>query len=612
MKLLEDPHIVKVITAYKHGDAFNLVFPLAKTDLGQYIRDRQYRAVAESTRCSLELHPFWEQMLGVARALNRITHGVPDVAGSNKSYGYHFDLKPANILVEDEEDGVKFMISDFGQAMFRDFGGTSKVTGMGGTEAYAPPEIDDRSAKMNRKYDVWSLGCILAEVCAFVVGGYDGVQEFDDLKASANRDCKFVDDRFWQTTRGLSVCQYELKPQILNWLDRLPSSPLVRNARSHDFLLEIVVLTKQMLSVDIHERLTSVAVHITLSGILERYRSTRSNSFCSFSPGVDLRSEEVELGKELLGQMRPASCFKEGRWHEGRIKVVEDSSKKLTVLLSQPGSSEQLEIGPRAEARIIPYNTSQAPDMLSILQETKHAPRQPINVYLNDPMDTITLQSVLLGQNIRRLGHKTKASLDICSASFERRSSGLRNAFASSKSKPVASDLGQASAIQLWSEQSYEDPKAWRPKDFSRPTRDISFRGPALRRMVIYYPKAILILRLVRGARVEKPEERSNCRRLKIIPTDKIKDSTFAASLLSCRTQEDVPSISLDRAQLDEEERNGIFECKSVEINFQTPDDLGLFYKSYILMKQEWRDEAHQIEMVKDQMGEQLGWALLY
>jgi hypothetical protein len=127
--------------------------------------------------------------------------------------------------------------------------------------------------------------------------------------------------------------------------------------------------------------------------------------------------------------------------------------------------------------------------------------------------------------------------------------------------------------------------------------------------MVIYYPKAILILRLAHEARVEKPKERSNCRRLKIIPAGEIEAPTFAASLLSCRTHEDAPSIPLNRARLEEEERNGGFKCKSAEINFQTPEDLSLFYKSYSLLKQEWRGEVHQIEMIKSQMGEQLGWA---
>ena len=90
--------------------------------------------------------------------------------GGGILFGYHFDLKPANILITAE--GI-FFIADFGQAYFRTSTDaiTSKVDGEGRAETYAPPEIESADAKLNRKCDVWSLGCIFLEVIWYLVEG---------------------------------------------------------------------------------------------------------------------------------------------------------------------------------------------------------------------------------------------------------------------------------------------------------------------------------------------------------------------------------------------------------------------------------------------------------
>ena len=101
-------------------------------------------------------------------------HGYGDQAlrRMNNSGGsracIHFDLKPDNILVE--RDG-KWLITDFGQAALTEQrrGTTPRVGGHFGTDAYAPPEIDDTSMDFGRAYDIWSLGCITLEITAFVI-----------------------------------------------------------------------------------------------------------------------------------------------------------------------------------------------------------------------------------------------------------------------------------------------------------------------------------------------------------------------------------------------------------------------------------------------------------
>ncbi len=76
----------------------------------------------------------------------------------------HRDIKPANILA-DRNNVMK--IGDFGitEKMIKTY-----LSHGGCTEVYASPEILDGSGKANESGDIWSLGCVLYEICAQKVG----------------------------------------------------------------------------------------------------------------------------------------------------------------------------------------------------------------------------------------------------------------------------------------------------------------------------------------------------------------------------------------------------------------------------------------------------------
>jgi serine/threonine protein kinase len=190
VKRLQDDHLVKIVKAYKHGEFYNFIFPCAKTNLCIYLRDPHFQPY-QNSRAIVE-HPVWRQFLGLARGLHRVLDCEEPKAHSATHFGYHFDLKPANILVDDSE---RLLITDFGHATFKEITGTtsSKVMGRGGTEAYAPPEIDGEGCvKQNRRYDIWSLGCVLVEICAFVARGSQGVLSLDRTRVSNFQNTHFL------------------------------------------------------------------------------------------------------------------------------------------------------------------------------------------------------------------------------------------------------------------------------------------------------------------------------------------------------------------------------------------------------------------------------------
>lgn len=71
----------------------------------------------------------------------------------------HRDLKPANLLVD---DNYRLKIADFGISLVH-ASKNSSVKSLG-TPYYLPPEVL-RGDKYDYKSDIWSMGCILYEMC---------------------------------------------------------------------------------------------------------------------------------------------------------------------------------------------------------------------------------------------------------------------------------------------------------------------------------------------------------------------------------------------------------------------------------------------------------------
>lgn len=278
--LLRDPHIVQIVKSYRKGKSFNIVFPCAKANLHEALRTDKY-GLKDLCRGPLVRFPIWNQLRGLANALDRILNysinddvgglQVPS-SGAHRLFGYHFDLKPANILVEVVNGQMVFKISDFGQAKFKDMqAGTSKVSQRdAGTHTYAPPE--EETQQQNSKYDVWSLGCIFLETITFAVKGHVGVRELDRTRKT-RIDRNSSDNCYWETNNK----QARLKTSVVKWLDTL-YVPGSESAIEIQFLAKLRKLTLSMLQVDTRERKSSTEVYHTLNGLLEEVKASMSVS----------------------------------------------------------------------------------------------------------------------------------------------------------------------------------------------------------------------------------------------------------------------------------------------------------------------------------------------
>jgi serine/threonine protein kinase len=267
---LKDPHLVQIQKTYQLGDKFNILFPWAKTNLFDYLRNSVWRAPQQAR---IGKNPLWEQILGITKALSKIINFTDPDEPDKTIFGYHCDLKPQNILIDNSAAGSRdvFKITDFGQATFLNpvVAGTSQIRSYiqvhGGTDAYAPPEYLD--AEQDRVYDIWSLAIIVLEVLAYAVRGADGLLHpengLDNVRAT--REGRQTNARFY-TDGGSGAI---VKPKIRKWIEDLLKDPSIEDIENQQFVQNLCQLIALMLEPQMKKRIGIDAVVAKMGEIFQ-------------------------------------------------------------------------------------------------------------------------------------------------------------------------------------------------------------------------------------------------------------------------------------------------------------------------------------------------------
>jgi serine/threonine-protein kinase len=104
---------------------------------------------------------FTDGLLPAAKAVEivaLIVEGL-NIAHGQKPAIVHRDLKPQNILIQEEQDGFKVKISDFGLA--QEVNPLTFMTAAAGTLSFKAPEAVFEGGVDSKASDIWSVGVIL-------------------------------------------------------------------------------------------------------------------------------------------------------------------------------------------------------------------------------------------------------------------------------------------------------------------------------------------------------------------------------------------------------------------------------------------------------------------
>jgi serine/threonine protein kinase len=190
---LAHPNLIQLLTAFYHGKDYYMVFPKARGSLREIFQKEQYTGNVNYLAWLLR------QLPGLAGGLNRIHTGMNNillpVPAEGDKVGLHGDIAAANILVmdalsdlrEDEYEFGRLQISDFGIGKLMDKRLAISVVSdtNRGQAAYAPPETEirlDGSAVQSRWRDIWCFGCVMFEICMWLLEGKESMATFSSQR----------------------------------------------------------------------------------------------------------------------------------------------------------------------------------------------------------------------------------------------------------------------------------------------------------------------------------------------------------------------------------------------------------------------------------------------
>ena len=255
-----------------------MILPLAVGNLREFWAEKQ--------PSSVESCWYLQQMSGLPNALSYI-HNDFVAQDSRPMIGYHFDLKPENVLFEAESPlGLsRFVLSDFGVSHFQSEGTEHDLPPHPGTGTYEPLECHLDLAQ-SRAYDIWSLGCIFLECAARLSRGSSAIDAFaeDRLQDARSSGNSLIDDYFFtldydekfMPTRAVT------RTSVTKWIEDLERDPNCSKA-----MTEVLHLIQRgLLQVNPNERLKA------------KHLSERLAQIATLDSSGDVRSEPQSMANE--------------------------------------------------------------------------------------------------------------------------------------------------------------------------------------------------------------------------------------------------------------------------------------------------------------------------
>ncbi|KAI1742958.1 kinase-like protein [Xylaria scruposa] len=281
---LKHPNIVELLSSFVQKDKYSLLFPLAKDgDLDAFLVKERHHGQFSTDQSLVDA---FAALCSAVAHVHNFSQSKLDL----QLIGLHHDLRPRNVLVSDG----RFILADFGISTLKPYTANSETPFKNGSDDYLAPECEDwddgfQAGKVHRSADVWSLGCILAEVVTYMAWGPQGVARFREARR--------------YKVRGWILRQFHHGPRksseaVNSWLSDLEQ----QGSTTITLLVEVV---RQILSLNFLQRPTAeevsrelqiIAIYEAASNIDATFGSIRNKY-----PSLDMFLEHLRFKTWMLG-----------------------------------------------------------------------------------------------------------------------------------------------------------------------------------------------------------------------------------------------------------------------------------------------------------------------
>ncbi|KAL5622412.1 hypothetical protein FOBRF1_001662 [Fusarium oxysporum] len=304
---------------------FYLLMPLATMDLENYMKVDRKNQMDMALKASLI-----SSAMGLADGLDFLHNRITDDQGQQQIC-YHLDMKPANVLLfkdpgppetgtsndaemiadPSESPGSKhekmiWKLSDFGiskikivkksekkdldglferkKSQSEENGATATHNGRGLGE-FLPPEANSQRREMDEKSDIWSLGCIISVLFAYMEYGSQGVEEYSRVRLEQSKKGVAI---FWQPRGPFLLSLVDINKEVSSKHESLITEARRRNAGEAAAISSMLTfLEDRVLKTRKKERCSAREIHDQLGKTLKAYSGeqavtgSRSNSMVS-------------------------------------------------------------------------------------------------------------------------------------------------------------------------------------------------------------------------------------------------------------------------------------------------------------------------------------------
>lgn len=283
---LNHPNILELLTSYTHDEKHNLVFPLAEGGT----LDELLKIKSESTSFNSD-ETLLVALAGLSSGIEHV-HNFVESKIDLSLIGCHHDLRPKNILISKDT----FILADFGLSRFKNSSEDSNTVFKMGKGDYLAPECEDlgkafEKLNIRRSSDIWSFGCIIAELATYMRLGPHAVREFREKRKFKVLGFPLFYFHCGQNQRNQSVDM---------WLEELENA----SSKPFQMLLELV---REMLCLKENERpkadtvtarLRIIAIHEVVESVDKLFTEVlpKSDSFDAL-----LENQRFEGWKYAIG-----------------------------------------------------------------------------------------------------------------------------------------------------------------------------------------------------------------------------------------------------------------------------------------------------------------------